>query len=385
MGIFSFKYKDIYRFNDTDDKEYEMICLEYNKIVNSYNIKTDLYSNRVWEYLGEKFDIKDESNIITHTEIELNEKNKKHKRYKYTIKCFIDNNKFVYITFNDELRGWEDSDYHEYVTEADKSNKIFDTNIYYDPEQISTKDLEETIVKDLLDCSYLPSTKNQFFTISTNQFGFVLKASYIKEMDIDLELNYGEKFIPTHEKILKSLQTKSHGLFLFHGDPGTGKTTYIRKLISLLSEKKTIIYVPSYMMGSLADPELISFIAGFKNTILLLEDAENVLATTINDRSQAVSNILNMTDGLLNDYMDVQIIATFNTNAKLIDSALKRAGRLQVSYRFGKLSKKEANKLAEKIGIDRRFDESMTLADIYEGTDQIIEDDLVEKKIGFKI
>jgi len=384
MGLFSFNYKDIYRFNDTDDKEYELICLEYNNIVNSYNIKTDLYSKKVWEYLIDKFGITDEKNIMTHTEVEMNEKNKRHKRYRYTIKCHLDVDKFIYLVFNDELRGWEDSDYHEYVTEADKSNKIYDMVIYYDKDHISTKELEESIVKELLDCSYLPSTKNQFFTISTNQFGFVLKASYIKEMDIDIELNYGEKFVQTHEKILNRLQTKSHGLFIFHGDPGTGKTTYIRKLISLLSEKKTIIYVPSYMMTSISDPEFISFIGGFKNIILLLEDAENVLATTINNRSQAVSNILNMTDGLLNDYMDVQIIATFNTNAKLIDSALKRAGRLQVSYKFGKLSKKDSNKLGEKLGLDIVFDQAMTLAEIYEGTNQIIEDDLVEKKIGFR-
>lgn len=385
MGVFTFNYKDIYKFNDTEDKEYEMICLQFNKIVNSYTIKSDLYSTRVWDYITKKFNITDESNIITYTEIEINEKNKRHILYKYIVKCELNAHDFIYLIFNDELRGWDDSDYHEYVTEADKSNKINNLQIYYDNMQISTKKLEDTIVKELLDCSYLPSTKNQFFTISTNQFGFVLKASYIKEMDIELDLNYGDKFPPVHDKILDKLQTKNHGLFLFHGDPGTGKTTYIRKLISLLSEKKTIIYVPTYMMGSIADPEFISFIAGFKKIILLLEDAENVLATTINDRSQAVSNILNMTDGLLNDYMDVQIIATFNTNAKMIDSALKRAGRLQANYRFGKLNKKDANRLAEKIGIERRFEEPVTLAEIYEGSEQIIEDDLIERKIGFRI
>ncbi|NPV13117.1 MAG: AAA family ATPase [Ignavibacteria bacterium] len=392
MSVFSFNYKNVYNYVDSDDKEYELICLEYNKIVNSYNIKSELYSESVWEYLTKKFDIKDEKNIITHIEVEINEKNKRHKKYKYVIKCFLNDysdkystESYIYLVFNDELRGWEDSDYHEYVTEEDKSNKIYNLVVYYNPDQISTKDLEDTIVKDLIDCSYLPSTKNQFFTISTNQFGFVLKASYIKDMEIDLNLNYGEKFLPIHQEILNRLETKSHGLFLFHGDPGTGKTTYIRKIISLLSEKKTIIYIPSYMMSNIADPEFISFIAGFKNTILILEDAENVLATTINDRTQAVSNILNMTDGLLNDYMDVQIIATFNTNAKLIDNALRRAGRLQVSYKFGKLSKKDANKLAQKLGLDKNFDESVTLAEIYEGSNQIIEDDLVEKKIGFKI
>jgi len=161
-------------------------------------------------------------------------------------------------------------------------------------------------------------------------------------------------------------------------------TTIIRKIINNLSEDKTIIYVPSYMMDSIADPSFISFIGGIQNAILLLEDAENILANTIDNRSQAVSNILNMTDGLLNDYMNVQIIATFNTNAKMIDAALKRAGRLQVNYKFGKLTKTEANKLAQAVGIDKVFDSASTLAEIYEGTNQIIEDDLAETKIGFR-
>jgi len=161
-------------------------------------------------------------------------------------------------------------------------------------------------------------------------------------------------------------------------------TTYIRKLVSDLGDKKTIVYVPSYMIENIADPSFISFIGGFKNVVLLLEDAENVLTSSGFDRSQGVANILNMTDGLLNDYMNVQIIATFNTNAKMIDSALKRAGRLLVNYKFGKLSKADANKLATEIGIDRVFTAPATLAEIYEGTNQIIEDDLVETKIGFK-
>jgi len=384
MSVFSQKFRELYKFNDLEDKEYELICWEYNKLVSTYSIKTELYSKNVWDYIIERFNIVDESNIMTTTEIEMDEKNKKHKLYKYIIKCDLDNNSFIYITFNDELRGYDDEDYHGYVTENDKSNKIYNLNVYYDNQQISTKDLEETIVKELLDCSYLPSTKNQFFTISTNQFGFTLKPSYVKEMEIDLDLNYGTKFLPIHEQILDKLQNTSHGLFLLHGDPGTGKTTYIRKLISMLSEDKTVIYVPSYMMGNVADPEFISFIGGFKKAILLLEDAENVLATSINDRTQAVSNILNMTDGLLNDYMDIQIIATFNTAAKLIDPALKRAGRLQVNHRFAKLSKVDANKLSKELGLSVEFDKPASLAEIYEGSNQIINDDLEDRVIGFK-
>lgn len=383
MSVFSYKFRDVYKLTEMVDKDFDLICYEFDKVVNSYNIKTELYSKLVWEYLIKKFEIKDEKNILTYTEIEMNEKNKEHKIYKYIVKCNISKSNFIYLIFNDELRGYDDKDYHGYVTENDKSNKVFNMNIYYDSDIISTQELEETIVEDLLNCAYLPSTKNQFFTISTSQMGYILKPSYVKEMEIDIELNYGKKFLSVSKDILDYLENKTHGLFLFHGDPGTGKTTFLRYLISTLSEEKTLIYVPTYMMNHVADPEFISFIGSFKNVILLLEDSENILSTSADDRTQAVSNILNMTDGLLNDFMNIQIIATFNTSAKVIDPALKRAGRLLVNHKFTKLNKTDANKLAKKIGSKIKFNESVTLSEIYEGSNQLISDDLEEKAIGF--
>ena len=119
--------------------------------------------------------------------------------------------------------------------------------------------------------------------------------------------------------------------------------------------------------------------------ILLLEDAEEILTKGMYERPQAVSNILNMTDGLLNDYMQMQIISTFNTDLKMIDQALKRAGRLMVSHKFDKLTAEQANKLSEKIGSIKRFEAGATLAEIYEGANQVIdEDDLTQKEIGFR-
>jgi len=239
MSIFSFKFRDVFQLTELEDKEYELVCLEFNKVVNTYEIKTELYSSTVWEYLTKTYNIIDESDIMTTTEIEMDEKNKKHKLYKYLVKCRLDapGNEYVYIGFNDELRGYEDGDYHGYVTEDDKSNKIFGMTIYYDSDVVSTKKIESGVVKELLSCAYLPSTKNQFFTISTNQFGFSLKASYIKDMKIDLQLNYGEKFLPIHDKIYDNLKNKSHGLFLLHGEPGTGKCVDEETFVTLRDKK----------------------------------------------------------------------------------------------------------------------------------------------------
>ena len=389
MSIFSFDVKDalsvMSSFEDKDT-DYSIFCLEFNKIVNKYIINQELHSKKFWDYLVNTFKITSEDNVLQKTEISVDEKNRKRKHYKYYVKCQLDKKRKIYMMFFDEFRNLSDEDYHDFVTDEDKTDKITKLIIYYDNEEITTKELEEDIVSKILECSYITTNKNQFFTISSSCGEYELRPSYIKSFDIDLELNYGKKFLEVNAKIIDKLYNEKHGLFLFHGDPGVGKTYYIRKLISELSEKKTIIYVPSYLMQYMADPNLISFISGFRDVILLLEDSEHVLANSMNERTQAVSNILNMTDGLLNDYMDVQIIATFNTDARVIDPALKRSGRLIVNYKFGKLSKAQANKLSKKLGLNKTYNEPVSLADIYEGANQIVQDDdLNENPIGFKL
>jgi len=270
-----------------------------------------------------------------------------------------------------------------------KSKKITDYEILTDDGFKDVCALHKTIEYDMyklvLETKELKCTDNHIVFLKDDSEIFVKN---LKVGDLVKTKNGLEKVIEVNDlgykKNMWDFELTGKNVKYYTNDILSHNTTYIRKLISLLSEDKTIIYVPSYMMGSIADPEFISFIGGFKKAILLLEDSENVLSTTINDRTQAVSNILNMTDGLLNDYMDIQIIATFNTNAKLIDPALKRAGRLQVNHKFGKLNKTDANKLAKKIGVEANFKVAATLAEIYEGSNQIISDDLEERSIGFK-
>jgi len=164
-------------------------------------------------------------------------------------------------------------------------------------------------------------------------------------------------------------------------------TTLIRKLVAELAGDKTIIYVPSYFMFDIANPELISFISKFRNSILLLEDAEMILTSSDEERNQAVSNILNISDGLLNDHMDMQIIATFNVNKKVIDEALLRKGRLMVDYKFKKLTAIQATKLSKYIGLNKQYTEPKTLAEIYEEKvgKQLIDNESNNKKIGFQL
>jgi len=112
---------------------------------------------------------------------------------------------------------------------------------------------------------------------------------YVKDFDLKdksfeltfLDEHYGDGFIEFNEKLLKRLSNKSKGLTLFHGVPGSGKTTYIRHLLRKLKETNkdnNVLYFPPTMVGSITDPNFINFISEWVSdskgkNYLLIEDA----------------------------------------------------------------------------------------------------------------
>lgn len=151
-------------------------------------------------------------------------------------------------------------------------------------------------------------------------------------------------------------------------------TTYIRHLIKKIKisdKKNNILYFPPTMVGSITEPGFINFITDWvadsegKN-YLLIEDAEPLLESRNQSRNIGITNLLNLTDGILNDVLSIQIIATFNTNLKNIDNALLRAERLLARKEFKPIKLEKAIELAEKIGVKTDLiEKGMSLADIY--------------------
>ncbi len=123
------------------------------------------------------------------------------------------------------------------------------------------------------------------------------------------------------------------------------------------------------MAKDISKPEFLTFLLTHPNSILIIEDAENIIRDRNEitlDASQAVANLLNLSDGLLGDAMHMQIIATFNCDLGIIDKALLRKGRLIANYEFGKLDVKNAKILSEKLGFGmEHISIPMTLAEIY--------------------
>jgi ATP-dependent 26S proteasome regulatory subunit len=226
--------------------------------------------------------------------------------------------------------------------------------------------------------------KSKISLVTTTRAGLGTVEQNIKPTNIDIPMNYGEGFVKIHDKIVSRLnEDKGKGLVLLHGLPGTGKTNYIRHLCGQLN--KEIIFIPPFMADSISSPDFITFLLEHTNSILVIEDAEKVVLDRDGDGSsrQGVSNLLNITDGLLSDCLSIQIIATFNTSRDRIDKALLRKGRLIAEWKFDALSVEDSNKLLKSIGREDVTNKPMTLTEIYNMEEEVNVVQEERRTIGF--
>ena len=264
----------------------------------------------------------------------------------------------------------------EYLEEDEEY--LLSVNVYYQDFKDINKKIEE-IKKYINKPKYVSKIH---LIVKAGYGGFTLNDFNVKKVKVDVGLNYGEEFEKKHKMIMSSLKDLNKtGLIMLHGLPGTGKSTYIKYLTSKL--KKKFIFFPSNMAEDLTSPSFIDFMINQKDSILVIEDAEKLIRPRESFSSNGISNLLNVTDGILGDIMKLKIIATHNTKKEQIDDALMRKGRLIVEHEFGKLPSNSVEKLFKHLKIEHTKEDikEMTLTDVY----NFKEESFIKKssKIGF--
>jgi hypothetical protein len=251
---------------------------------------------------------------------------------------------------------------------------------------ITTTDKKKLdLIKEALSLFLDDTQEGKVFIVSQSEYGLQLRnlGQAGEKLEID---NYPAKVVDAFQHVVKDLAKKAPcgRLVIINGLPGTGKTYLTRGLIHECSKSANFVIIPPHMVSQLTDPALITMLISETQEerrlsdgpiVLLVEDADSIIATRMADNMESVSSLLNFGSGLLGTLLDVRIIATTNAENPDIDKAVLRPGRLCRHISIGKLSPEYANKLLDKWKVEKTVSKPLTLAEIYQlGGDNDVED-----------
>ncbi|MBK8873656.1 MAG: hypothetical protein IPN13_06930 [Bacteroidetes bacterium] len=224
--------------------------------------------------------------------------------------------------------------------------------------------------------------KPEISLLVNSMSGIETKSLQITKPKLSIEDNYNEDFKEIHRTILKDFLVKTIKDWYYFME-NQEQENIIHQILNCFF-KKDVIFLPPNMASAITNPSLISILIDNPNSVFVIEDAENIVVDREKDGSSPVSALLNISDGLLADCLNVQIICSFNTDISKIDSALMRKGRLIAKYEFKELEIEKAQQLSNKLGFDTNINSPMTLTSIYNQDEKDFQQSRKTNPIGFQ-
>lgn len=189
-----------------------------------------------------------------------------------------------------------------------------------------------------------------------NQFRLPVKQSdkFYPEMypfiDVD---QYFDDFIKSDSTIL-----------ILNSEPGMGKSRLISEFIRRYRRSTMVVYDQDVMA---LDQLYLTFLNDDDSDLLVVEDADLLLAGRLEGNNKVMGKILNVADGVISLGKKKFIFTSNLHSSKDIDPALTRPGRCYDILQFRPLSRDEGQIAAAAIGVELESKKEYTVAEIFNG------------------
>ena len=206
-------------------------------------------------------------------------------------------------------------------------------------------------------------------SINSVNWAFMTKTGNVinKEMKVsEVNANAQDEFYPWIKEGLddyyKRYLESEENVLLLIGIPGTGKTTFIKNMLSRHKLDAVITYDEKLMSD---DQFFLDFILGDRD-ILIIEDADTMIMDREKENNTLLAKILNVSDGLIKNISKKIVFSTNITDKERIDSALMRPGRCFDVMDFRALTFDESEKLASIMNVTKELNpnKEYTLAEL---------------------
>lgn len=313
------------------------------------------------------------------------------------INCEVDNIEDIWIILEDKYNLYSTSKYRATIIEE---NFIAIINWQYQSSLIGLT--LRVLSSNISNCKkYIEDIKNTLsdlivvdedlvsYTILQNDNSETLNETFYKE-SIDVDFNpIATPFIEDVDTYIENFLNSKAPVLILQGEPGTGKTTFVKYLLQTM-QSKVLKKRENFKAMYSFDENIFELSDFYKRLIydeydvLVLEDINQVLHKNQDSESlNPINKFLSVTDGLISKYK--KIIITTNIESKHhINQALLRPGRCYDVIPFRKLEGVEIDDLCDSVAKDLHLQtESINLSEFYAKCNNEQNSKVISSRVGF--